>query len=52
MNIITDPSTTEKGGKVKQEVGKGGFLNTTMNYNSGIINDKQSIGGAIGRKIC
>ena len=33
----------EKGGKFKQEVGEGGFLKTTMNYNSGLINDKLAV---------
>ena len=50
MNIITDPAAMEKGGKFKQEVGEGGFLKTTMTYNSGLINDKLAIGGAIVRK--
>ena len=35
MNIITDPAAQEKGGKFKQEVGEGGFLKSTINYNSG-----------------
>ena len=26
MNIITDPTNMEKGGKFKQEIGDGGFL--------------------------
>ena len=43
MNIITDPASFERGGKVKQEAGSGGFLKTTMNYNSGLINDKLKI---------
>lgn len=50
MNIITDPSTHEKGGKFKQEIGEGGFLKTTLNYNSGLINDKLAISGTIVRK--
>jgi len=50
MNIITDPAAMDKGGKFKQEVGEGGFLKTTMTYNSGLINDKLAIGGAIVRK--
>jgi len=33
MNIITDPAAHEKGGKFKQEVGEGGFLKSTINYN-------------------
>jgi iron complex outermembrane recepter protein len=50
MNIITDPAAQEKGGKVKQEVGEGGFLKSTLNYNSGLINDKLALSGTIVRK--
>ena len=40
MNIITDPAALEKGGKYKQEVGAGGFLKSTFNYNTGLVADK------------
>ena len=50
MNIITDPAAHEKGGKFKQEIGEGGFLKTTLNYNSGLINDKLAVSGTIVRK--
>ena len=50
MNIITDPSAMEKGGKVKQEVGEAGFLKTTLNYNTGLIKDKLALSGTIVRK--
>ncbi len=50
MNIITDPAAQEKGGKFKQEVGEGGFLKSTINYNSGLINDKLALSGTIVRK--
>ena len=41
MNIITDPTSFEKGGKFKQEKGEGGFIKTTFNYNTGLLlNDK------------
>ena len=50
MNIITDPAAHDKGGKLKQEVGEGGFLKTTLNYNSGLINDKLAVSGTIVRK--
>ena len=50
MNIITDPSAMEKGGKFKQEVGEAGFLKTTLNYNTGLINDKLALSGTIVRK--
>ncbi len=50
MNVITDPAAHEKGGKYKQEVGAGGFLKSTFNYNSGLIGDKLALSGAIVRK--
>ena len=50
MNIITDPASHEKGGKFKQEIGAGGFLKSTLNYNSGLINDKLALSGTIVRK--
>jgi outer membrane cobalamin receptor len=50
MNIITDPAAHEKGGKLKQEVGEGGFVKSTLNYNSGLINDKLAVSGTIVRK--
>ena len=50
MNIITDPAAMEKGGKFKQEVGEAGFLKTTLNYNTGLINDKLALSGTIVRK--
>jgi len=50
MNIITDPTSHEKGGKFKQESGAGGFLKTTLNYNSGLIGDKLALSGTIVRK--
>jgi len=50
MNIITDPASLERGGKYKQEVGEGGFLKTSLNYNSGLINDKLALSGTVVRK--
>ena len=51
MNIITDPTSFEKGGKFKQEAGDGGFLKTTFNYNTGLLlNDKLALSGTIVRK--
>ena len=50
MNIITDPAAHEKGGKFKQEVGEGGFLKSTLNYNSGLIGDKLAVSGTVVRK--
>ena len=50
MNVITDPAAHEKGGKYKQEVGAGGFLKSTINYNSGLIGDKLALSGTIVRK--
>ncbi|MDP6772381.1 MAG: hypothetical protein QF704_16870, partial [Anaerolineales bacterium] len=48
--VITDPAAHEKGGKIKQESGAGGFLKTTLNYNSGMIGDKLALSGAVVRK--
>ena len=39
MNIITDPTAFSRGGRFKTEVGAGGFLKGTFNYNTGLIND-------------
>ena len=51
MNVLTDPTAFEKGGKFKQEAGEGGFLKTTLNYNTGLIlNDKLALSGTIVRK--
>jgi len=50
MNIITDPAALDRGGKFKQEIGNDGFLKTTLNYNSGLINDKLAVSGTIVRK--
>jgi len=50
MNVITDPTSMEAGGMLKQELGAGNFLKTTANYNSGLINDKYAVSGTIVRK--
>jgi len=51
MNIITDPAANEKGGKFKQEAGAGGFLKSTINYNSGLmLGDKLALSGTVVRK--
>ena len=50
MNIITDPAGMESGGKVKQEYGAGNFLKTSVNYNTGLINDKYAISATVVRK--
>ena len=50
MNIITDPTSLTRGGKFKQEFGAGGFLKTTANYNTGLINDKMAFSATIVRK--
>ena len=51
MNIITDPTSMQRGGKVKQELGDGSFLKTTVNLNTGLImGDKVALSGTIVRK--
>ena len=51
MNIITDPTAMESGGLIKQELGAGGFLKTSISYNTGLINDNMAFSGTIVRKI-
>ena len=50
MNIITDPTALTRGGKVKTELGVGGFKKLTANYNTGLINDKFAFSTTIVRK--
>ena len=50
MNIITDPAAAEKGGMVKQEVGAGSFLKTSINYNTGLIGGNLALSGTLVRK--
>ena len=50
MNIITDPTSHRKGGRYKQEVGAGGFLKSTLTYNTGLISDKFALSGTVVRK--
>ncbi|MBC8215675.1 MAG: carboxypeptidase-like regulatory domain-containing protein [Candidatus Marinimicrobia bacterium] len=51
MNIITDPTALTKGGKFKGEIGAGGFLKSTFNYNTGLIADKYAFSTTIVRKV-
>ena len=51
MNIITDPTALEKGGKYKQEIGAAGFLKTTINYNTGLmLGDKLALSTTLVKK--
>ncbi|MFQ6612325.1 MAG: TonB-dependent receptor [Fidelibacterota bacterium] len=50
MNIITDPAAHQAGGRFKQELGSGGFLKTTLNYNTGLIDNKMALSATIVRK--
>jgi len=51
MNIITDPTALSRGGRFKSEVGAGGFLKGTFNYNTGLINDNMAFSATIVRKV-
>ncbi|MBT3762620.1 MAG: TonB-dependent receptor, partial [Candidatus Marinimicrobia bacterium] len=51
MNIITDPTALKRGGKVKTELGDGGFKKLTANYNTGLINDKMAFSATVVRKM-
>ena len=51
MNIITDPTALEKGGKFKQELGAAGFVKTTLNYNTGLMmGDKLALSTTLVKK--
>jgi len=50
MNIITDPTAHSRGGGFKTEIGAGGFLKATVNYNTGLINDNMAFSTTIVRK--
>jgi len=50
MNIITDPAARSKGGRFKQELGAGSLLKTTLNYNTGLINDNLALSATLVRK--
>ena len=51
MNIITDPSSQERKGSFKQEVGAWGFLKTSISYHTGLLmNDKLSLSGTLVKK--
>ncbi|MBT7900446.1 MAG: TonB-dependent receptor plug domain-containing protein, partial [Candidatus Marinimicrobia bacterium] len=50
MNIITDPTALNKGGSFKQELGAGSFLKSTVNYNTGLINDNMAFSATVVRK--
>ena len=50
MNIVTDPTALERGFSLRQEVGSGGFLKTTLTANSGLIDDKFAFNALFVRK--
>ncbi|TLU50920.1 MAG: TonB-dependent receptor [Chlorobium sp.] len=50
MNIITDPTAMESGVSLKQEFGNDNFLKTTLVANSGLIDGKYAVTGAVVRK--
>ena len=51
MNVITDPSSQERKGSFKQEIGAWGFLKTTLSFHSGLmLDDKLALSGTLVRK--
>ena len=50
LNIITDPTQNEAGGSIKFESGSGALNKTTLQLNSGMINDKFSFSAVGVRK--
>ena len=52
MNVITDPSSQDKGGSFKQELGAWGFAKSTLSYHSGLmLDEKLAMSGSLVRKI-
>jgi len=51
MNIITDAAKMDRGFKVKQEVGNDSFYKTTVNFSSGLMNEKTAFTLGISRKL-
>lgn len=51
MNILTDPTALERSGMFKQEFGSEGFLKSTLVFNSGLINERFALSGALVRKL-
>jgi iron complex outermembrane recepter protein len=43
INVLTEPATTNPGGAVKFENGSGAFEKTTVQLNTGLINDKFAV---------
>ena len=51
MNIITDPSSQDRRGLFKQEIGAYGFLKSTLSFHSGLMmDDKLALSGTLVRK--
>ena len=51
MNVITDPSSQDRGGLFKQELGAYGFLKSTLSYHSGLLmDDKLAMSATVVRK--
>lgn len=51
MNVITDPTAAKFGTKFKQEFGAGGFMKSSLFFNSGMIGNKFAVSGGIVRKL-
>ena len=50
VNILTDPAATKAGGFVKQELGSWNFLKTTVNANTGKMDNGLALSTTISRK--
>ncbi|MDR9399744.1 MAG: TonB-dependent receptor [Salibacter sp.] len=50
VNIITDPAARSKSISLRQEVGSWNFKKTTLQYNSGLIDDKFALSANVVRK--
>lgn len=50
MNVITDPAGQTAGVQYKQEIGSDGFFKSTLEGNTGLINDKYAFSASVVRK--
>ncbi|MDR9373437.1 MAG: TonB-dependent receptor [Schleiferiaceae bacterium] len=50
INIVTDPAAQSQSVSLRQEVGSWNFAKTTLQYNTGLIDDKYAISANVVRK--
>ncbi|MCB0737774.1 MAG: TonB-dependent receptor plug domain-containing protein [Bacteroidetes bacterium] len=50
MNIVTDPAKMSEGGMIRTEMGSWNFKKTTLNFNTGLMDNKLAFNGSLVRK--